>query len=180
MSRDGADKFSIFIARLIASVDREFLTPSESPSDFTLVLAHSQLGVVFEQHAMIAMTGLNFLHSVKRRTEGSGPAGTQAIDAHVTRADFVRLQPQFGSSLNPRPLRIIGKHFSARAALVFACFADETWKMYDFLRPGVSVANADLRTALSTSLHCNSSGIGYSEGFFRSIFVPDSSKSMAS
>src|SRR5882724_10905658 len=62
----------------------------------------------------------------------------------------------------------------------FACFADETWKMYDFLRPGVSVANADLRTALSSSLLCNSSGIGYSEGFFRSIFVPDSSNSMAS
>ena len=36
--------------------------------------------------------------------------------------------------------------------------------MYDFLRPGVSVANADLRTALSSSLLCNSSGIGYSEG----------------
>ena len=92
----------------------------------------------------------------------------------------VRLEPQFGNSLNPRPLRIIGTHFSARAALVFACFADETWKMYDFLRPGVSVANADLRTALSSSLLCNSSGIGYSEGFFRSIFVPDSSNSMAS
>jgi hypothetical protein len=46
VSRDGADKFSIFIARLIASVDREFLTPSESPSDFTLLLAPSQLGVV--------------------------------------------------------------------------------------------------------------------------------------
>jgi hypothetical protein len=64
----------------------------------------------------------------------------------------VRIEPQFGNSLNPRPLRIIGTHFSARAALVFACFADETWKMYDFLRPGVSVANADLRTALSSSL----------------------------
>src|SRR5881394_3009480 len=89
----------------------------------------------------------------------------------------VRLPPQLDTSLNPRPLRIIGTHFSARAALVFACFADETWKMYDFLRPGVSVANADLRTALSSSLLCNSSGIGYSEGFFRSIFVPDSSNS---
>src|SRR5579864_5878900 len=67
---------------------------------------------------------------------------------------------QLGNSLNPRPLRIIGTHFSTRAALVFACFADEMWKMYDFLRPGVSVANADLRTASSFSLLCNSSGIG--------------------
>src|SRR6266702_140491 len=92
----------------------------------------------------------------------------------------VRLDPQLGNSLNPSPLRIIGTHFSTRAALVFACFADETWKMYDFLRPGVSVANADLRTALSSSLLCNSSGIGYSEGFFRFIFAPDSSNSMAS
>src|SRR3954464_6036526 len=87
---------------------------------------------------------------------------------------------QLGNSLNPRPLRIIGTHFSARAALVFACFADETWKMYDFLRPGVSVANADLRTALSSSLLCNSSGIGYAEGFLSSILFPDSSNSMAS
>jgi hypothetical protein len=92
----------------------------------------------------------------------------------------VRLQPQFGNSLNPRPLKMNGTHFSARAALVFACFADETWKRYDFLRPGVSVANADLRTALSSSFLCNSSGIGYSEGFLRSIFFPDSSHSMAS
>jgi len=29
-------------------------------------------------------------------------------------------------SLNPRPLRIRGTHFSARAARVFACFAPET------------------------------------------------------
>jgi hypothetical protein len=33
---------------------------------------------------------------------------------------------------------------------------------------------------LSSSLLCNSSGIGCSEGFFRSIFVPDSSNSIAS
>lgn len=92
----------------------------------------------------------------------------------------VRCQPQFGNSLNPRPLRIIGTHFSARAALVFACLAEETWKMYDFLRPGVSVANADLRTSLSSSLLCNSSGIGYSEDFFRSIFAPDFSNSIVS
>src|SRR5947207_11241884 len=98
--------------------------------------------------------------------------------AHLAHYGLIR--PQCGNSLNPRPLRIIGTHFSARAALVFACFADETWKMYDFLRPGVSAANADLRTALSSSLLCNSSGIGYSEGFFRFIFVPDSSNSMAS
>src|SRR5207302_8301206 len=81
-------------------------------------------------------------------------------------------QPQFDNSLNPRPLRIIGTHFSARVALVFACFAEET--------PGVSVANADLRTALSSSLLCNSSGIRGSDGLFRSIFVPDFSNSMAS
>lgn len=30
------------------------------------------------------------------------------------------------NSLNPRPLKIIGTHFSARAARVFACFAPET------------------------------------------------------
>ncbi len=29
-------------------------------------------------------------------------------------------------SLNPRPPKIIGTHFSARAARVFACFAPET------------------------------------------------------
>ena len=29
-------------------------------------------------------------------------------------------------SLNPRPLKIIGTHFSTRAARVFACFAPET------------------------------------------------------
>jgi hypothetical protein len=98
--------------------------------------------------------------------------------AHLAHYGLIR--PQCGNSLNPRPLRIIGTHFSARAALVFACFADETWKMYDFLRPGVSVANADLRTALLSSFLCNSSGIGYSEGFLRSILFPDSSNSMAS
>jgi hypothetical protein len=180
VSRDGADKFSIFIARLIASVDREFLTPSESPSDFTLVLAHSQLGVVFEQHAMIAMTGLNFLDSVKRRTEGPVPAGAQAIDAHVTRADFVRLQPQFGSSLNPRPLRIIGKHFSARAALVFACFADETWKMSDFPPAWCERCECrpENRVVVQPPLQLLRNWV--LGRFFRSIFVPDSSKSMAS
>src|SRR6476659_7409105 len=92
----------------------------------------------------------------------------------------VRFDSQLGNSLNPRPLRIIGTHFSARAALVFDCFADEMWKMYDFLRPGVSVANADLRTASSSSLLCNSSGIGYSEGFLSTTFFPDFSSSMAS
>jgi hypothetical protein len=30
------------------------------------------------------------------------------------------------NSLNPRPLKIIGTHLSARAARVFACFAPET------------------------------------------------------
>src|SRR6516225_4551029 len=50
-------------------------------------------------------------------------------------------QPQFGNSLNPRPLRIIGTQFSARAALVFACFAPETRKMYDFLLPAVRASN---------------------------------------
>ena len=43
-----------------------------------------------------------------------------------TRDRSVRLEPQLANSLNPRPFRIIGTHFSARAALVFACFADET------------------------------------------------------
>src|SRR5580658_4506169 len=103
-------------------------------------------------------------------------------------ATYLLARPRVSPLPRPLPWRLIeptptqdhGTHFSARAALVFACFADETWKMYDFLRPGVSVANADLRTALSSSLLCNSSGIGYSEGFFRSIFVPDSSNSMAS
>jgi transposase InsO family protein len=32
---------------------------------------------------------------------------------------------QSARSLNPRPLKIIGTHFSARAARVFACFAPE-------------------------------------------------------
>ena len=44
--------------------------------------------------------------------------------------------------------------------------------MYDFLRPGVSAANADLSTALSSSLLCNSSGIGCSEGFFKDDLRP--------
>ena len=110
-------------------------------------------------------------------------SSSEAVDFLVRSVEItrsVRFEPQFGNSLKPRPLRIIGTHFSALAALVLACFADETWKIYDFLRPGVSVANADLRTAFSSSLVRNSSGIGYSEGFFRSIFVPDSSNSMAS
>jgi Phage integrase family len=71
-------------------------------------------------------------------------------------------------------------HLSARSTLVFACFADAMWTMYDFLRPGVSVANADLRTASASSLLCNSSGIGYSEGFLSSTLFPDFSNSMAS
>ena len=41
----------------------------------------------------------------------------------------VRLESHLGNSLNPRPLRINGTHFSVRASLVFACFAAETWKM---------------------------------------------------
>jgi hypothetical protein len=98
----------------------------------------------------------------------------------VTRTSFRPTRAQRGNSLNPRPLRIMGTHFSTRAALVFACFADETCMMYDFLRPGVSIANADLRSALSSSRLCNSSGIGYSEGFLISTFFPDSSSSMAS
>lgn len=39
---------------------------------------------------------------------------------------FFDAQPQFGDSLNPRPLRIIGTHFFARAALVCACLAEDT------------------------------------------------------
>ena len=34
--------------------------------------------------------------------------------------------PAQARSLNPRPLKIIGTHLSARAARVFACFARET------------------------------------------------------
>jgi hypothetical protein len=49
---------------------------------------------------------------------------------------------QLGRSLKPRPSRIMGTHRSARAALVWACFALEMWKMYDFLRPGVRISNA--------------------------------------
>ena len=101
-------------------------------------------------------------------------------EASALETRSVGVKPQFGSSLNPRPLRIIGTLFSARDALVFACFALETWKMYDFLRPGVSAANAALRTPSSSSLLCKSSGIGYSEGFFSVIFFPDSSNSTAS
>ena len=37
-----------------------------------------------------------------------------------------RQRDQSVSSLNPRPLKIIGTHLSARAARVFACFAPET------------------------------------------------------
>jgi hypothetical protein len=37
-----------------------------------------------------------------------------------------RDKDQSVNSLNPRPLKIIGTHFSARAARVFACFAPET------------------------------------------------------
>jgi hypothetical protein len=33
---------------------------------------------------------------------------------------------QSGGSWNPRPLKIIGTHLSARAARVFTCFAAET------------------------------------------------------
>src|SRR5579859_6915875 len=107
-------------------------------------------------------------------------AGVTGWSPHMAYIRLVRLQPQRGNSLNPRPLRIVGTHFSTRAALVFACFADEMWKMYDFLRPGVSVANADLRTSSSSSLFCNSSGIGYSEGFLSSTFFPACSDAMAS
>ena len=95
-------------------------------------------------------------------------------------AHSARIEPQLGNSLNPRPLRIIGTHFSTRADLVFACFALETWKMYDFLRPGESAPKAARRPALSSSLLCNSSGIGYSEGFLSSTFFPNSSNAMAS
>ena len=97
------------------------------------------------------------------------------IDVHVARIKF-----QFGSSLNPRPLRIIGTHFSALVALVWASFALEMWKMYDFLRPGVSASKAVLRIESLFSLLCNSPGIENSEGFFSSTFFPDSSNAMAS
>jgi len=55
---------------------------------------------------------------------------TEMSDAHRDVAEvetrFTRIEPQFGRSLKPRPLRIIGTHLSARVALVFACFALET------------------------------------------------------
>jgi hypothetical protein len=95
-------------------------------------------------------------------------------------AHSARIEPQLGISLSPRPLKIIGTHFSTRADLVFGCLALETWKMYDFLRPGESAPKAALRTALSSSLLCDSSGIGYSEGFLSSTFLPDFSNAMAS
>jgi hypothetical protein len=82
--------------------------------------------------------------------------------------------------VEPRPLKIIGTHFSARATRVFAFFAPETWKMYDFLRPGVSDSNADFSSGAASSLACNSSGTTYSEAFLRATFFPDSSISMAS
>jgi len=84
------------------------------------------------------------------------------------------------SSLNPRPLKIIGTHLSARAARVFACFARETWKMYDFLRPGVRASNAAFSSGAAFSLTRSSSGTTYSETFFRGTFFPDSSTWMAS
>ena len=83
-------------------------------------------------------------------------------------------------SLNPRPLKIIGTHFSARAARVFACFAPEICNMYDFLRPGVRASNAAFSSGAAFSLTFNSSGTTYSEAFLRGTFFPDSSTSMAS
>ena len=47
------------------------------------------------------------------RTHDLGLAQMPVAEAHSVR------------SLNPRPLRIIGTHFSARAARVLACFAPE-------------------------------------------------------
>jgi hypothetical protein len=41
-------------------------------------------------------------------------------------ANATRQGAQSVGSLNPRPLKIIGTHFSARAARVFGCFAPET------------------------------------------------------
>jgi hypothetical protein len=66
---------------------------------------------------------------------------------------FVRLDPQFGNSLNPRPLRDHWHALFRPRCSGLACFADETWKMYDFLRPGVSVANAE-RTERSVGQSC--------------------------
>ena len=53
------------------------------------------------------------------RCAGLGLSSFKGANATWQRAQSV-------SSLNPRPLRIIGTHLSARAARVFACFAPET------------------------------------------------------
>ena len=45
---------------------------------------------------------------------------------------------------------------------------------------GKALPKAARRPALSSSLLCNSSGIGYSEGFLSSTFFPDFSNAMAS
>src|SRR5262245_11184060 len=84
-------------------------------------------------------------------------------------------EAQSVNSLNPRPLRIRGTHFSARAARVFACFAPETCKMYDFRRPGVRASNAAFNFGAAFSLTCSSPGTAYSAAFLRGTFFPDAS-----
>jgi len=43
----------------------------------------------------------------------------------------------------------MGTHLSARVVLVFACLAVAIWKMYDFLRPGVSASKEALGAEFS-------------------------------
>ena len=53
----------------------------------------------------------------------SGSTGVTALDLVQTPVGH---RVQSVSSLNPRPLKIIGTHLSARAARVFTSFAPET------------------------------------------------------
>ena len=66
-------------------------------------------------------TGLNPFLKSSHDTELVGSDHGFGFGANATGQ-----RDQSVSSLNPRPLKIIGTHFSARAARVFACFAPET------------------------------------------------------
>ena len=78
------------------------------------------------------VVGLNLVASNRLRDPASGvwplwgKTVLQPRDVAEAETHFTRIEPQLGGSLNPRPLRIIGTHLSARVALVFACFALET------------------------------------------------------
>jgi hypothetical protein len=55
----------------------------------------------------------------------SRAGGSKAVARAEAETRSARIQRHIGSSLNPRPLRIIGTHLSVRAARVLACFAPE-------------------------------------------------------